>query len=325
MKINNNFDFLRLFLASSVVWHHFLLLTQQSIAFMPFDLIDRESAVKAFFVISGGLIWASGSRTKKAWSYFKKRFFRVYPAYIFILVLSSIVSICLYSAEVNEVFSYLFWNSLFLNFIHPCIDSMFENNVLCAVNGSLWTLKLEVGFYVFVGFCFYIFKKNSFNILVCFTLISVIFNFIFSFFIPDLINEVYFNQLPFMFFYFGFGAIIFPIYREISIKNNTLFFIGISCLYFYSDLFYPLFIVSFVYYFAYGLPFKIELSKVGDLSYGAYIFHFPLIQLFIALNIFTGNKYLDIFIIFGAVYMFSFFSWRVLEKPFIQYTHRVKT
>ena len=321
---NNNFDFLRLFLASSVVWHHFLILTEQSIAFMPFDIIDRELAVKAFFVISGGLIWASAARTDDFITYFKKRFFRVYPAYIFVLILFSIISVLLFSTKAGEVFSYLFWNSLFLNFIHPCLGSMFENNVMCAVNGSLWTLKLEVGFYFFVGFCFYVFKKNALNILVSFTLISLFLNLLFIVLLPGLINSVYLHQLPLMFFYFGFGALLFSFYNALSVKNNNLIFIGVAVLYFLSDLFYSFFVVTFVYYFAYGLPLKINLSKLGDLSYGIYIFHFPLIQLFIALNIFTGNKYLDVFIIFIVVYTFSYLSWRFLEKPFIQFTHRIK-
>jgi peptidoglycan/LPS O-acetylase OafA/YrhL len=302
-----------------------LLLTQQSIAFIPFDIIDREIAVKAFFVISGGLIWTSASRTEYVLSYFKKRFFRVYPAYIFSLVFFSLISFLIYSSEVSEIFSYLFWNSLFLNFIQPCIGSMFENNLLCAVNGSLWTLKLEVGFYIFVGFCFYVFKRKSLAILIGFTFISVLLSLNFTILNPDAINQVYLNQLPFMFFYFGFGALLFSFYTELSVKNNNFIFFSIAILYFISDLFYPLFIISFVYYIAYGLPFKINLSKLGDLSYGTYIFHFPIIQIFISLNLFVGNKYLDISIIFLLVYIFSFFTWHFLEKPFIQFTHRIKT
>ena len=325
MKINNNFDFLRLFLASSVVWHHFLLLTQQSIAFIPFDIIDRELAVKAFFVISGGLIWASAARTHDVKTYLKKRFFRVYPAYIFVLVLFSIVALCMFSATVSDVFSYLFWNSVFLNFVHPCIGSMFENNVLCAVNGSLWTLKLEVGFYIFVSFCFYVYARKSIEILKSFTLVSVLLSFIFTILFPGFINDTYLNQLPFMFFYFGFGALLFSFYKELSVKNNTLIFMSAAVLYYLSETFYPLFVITFVYYFAYGLPFKIDLSRLGDLSYGTYIFHFPLIQLFIALNMLTGDKYLDVSIIFILVYTFSFLSWRFLEKPFIQFTHRIKS
>lgn len=302
-----------------------MLLTQQSIAFIPFDIIDREIAVKAFFVISGGLIWTSASRTEYVLSYFKKRFFRVYPAYIFSLVFFSLISFFIYSSEVSEIFSYFFWNSLFLNFIQPCIGSMFENNLLCAVNGSLWTLKLEVGFYIFVGFCFYVFKRKSLAILIGFTFISVLLSLNFTILNPDAINQVYLNQLPFMFFYFGFGALLFSFYTELSVKNNNFIFFSIAILYFISDLFYPLFIISFVYYIAYGLPFKINLSKLGDLSYGTYIFHFPIIQIFISLNLFVGNKYLDISIIFLLVYIFSFFTWHFLEKPFIQFTHRIKT
>jgi peptidoglycan/LPS O-acetylase OafA/YrhL len=319
---NNNFDFLRLFLASSVVWHHFLLLTQQTITFFPFDIIDRELAVKAFFVISGALIWASANRTEEAFTYVKKRFFRVYPAYIFVLLISAIVSFLHFSAGVNEILSYLFWNSLFLNFVQPCIGEMFGNNLICAVNGSLWTLKLEVGFYIFVGLCVFAFKKRAISILVVFTLVSILLSLIFTYVMSDLIPKVYLHQLPFMFFYFGLGALLFPFYRDASLNVNNFIFIVASILYYVSELFYPVFVISFVYFIAYGLPFKIELSKIGDLSYGAYIFHFPIIQLFIALNIFTGDKHLDVAVVFIIVYVFSYFSWHIVEKPSIKLSHR---
>tara|TARA_R110000744_G_scaffold22045_3_gene56621 strand:- start:1799 stop:2773 length:975 start_codon:yes stop_codon:yes gene_type:complete len=319
---NNNFDFLRLFLASSVVWHHFLLLTQQTITFFPFDIIDRELAVKAFFVISGALIWVSANRTEEALTYVKKRFFRVYPAYIFVLLISATVSFFLFSAGINEILSYLFWNSLFLNFVQPCIGSMFENNVICAVNGSLWTLKLEVGFYIFVGLCVFALKKRAISILVVFTLVSILLSLIFTYVTPDLIPKEYLHQLPFMFFYFGLGALLFPFYRDATLNVNNFIFLAASILYYISELFYPVFVISFVYFIAYGLPFKIELSKIGDLSYGAYIFHFPIIQLFIAFNIFTGDKHLDVVVLFIIVYVFSYFSWHILEKPFIKLSHR---
>lgn len=321
---NNNFDILRLFLASSVVWHHFLLLTQTNISFFLFDVVDREVAVKAFFVISGALIWASGERTQKLWLFVKKRAFRVYPAYILVLLISVLWAFIVYEADFTAIFSYFFWNSLFLNFINPCIENVFQDNVICAVNGSLWTLKLEVGFYAFVGFCFYGFKNYRKQILVLFTILSIAINIIATYVYKDVVPQVYINQLPFLFFYFGIGALVFTKYKEISQVNNTLLFAFASFLYLLNEIFYPLFVITLVFYIGFGLPFKINLVRIGDLSYGSYIYHFPIIQILVASESLSGNKYFDIASVFGLVYICSLISWKIVEKPFLNFSHRGK-
>lgn len=46
-----------------------------------------------------------------------------------------------------EVFKYVAANLVFLNFTHPNLPGLFESNSLQAINGALWTLKIEVMFY----------------------------------------------------------------------------------------------------------------------------------------------------------------------------------
>ncbi|WP_394193703.1 acyltransferase family protein [Pseudoalteromonas atlantica] len=319
MKDYNNFDFLRLFLALSVVWHHFMFLTGQKADFLPFDIIDSETAVQSFFVISGALIWTSAKRTEKFAVFIRKRFFRVYPAYLLVLLVSSFAAIALYSANPLDIAQYLIWNGVFLNFMHPCIDDVFTSNMICAINGSLWTLKLEVGYYIFVAFCFYFLKNYSVKILICVTLLSISLNYLSIVVFPEYINPVLLHQLPWMFFYFGLGALLFSFYSKITIKTNTFLFLMSCMAYFLTDLFYPLFVITFVFYIAYGLPFRINLNRLGDLSYGVYLFHFPLIQYFVALELFSGYKYLDIATIFMVVSILAYLSWHFFEKPLLNF------
>lgn len=40
---------------------------------------------------------------------------------------------------------YIFWNTLMLNFMCPILPGVFNGN---PVNGALWTIKVEIGFYL---------------------------------------------------------------------------------------------------------------------------------------------------------------------------------
>lgn len=57
------------------------------------------------------------------------------------------------------VLKYIAANLVFLNFLHSNLLGIFENNTLQAVNGALWTLKIEVMFYLFVLIAVMAFRK----------------------------------------------------------------------------------------------------------------------------------------------------------------------
>jgi peptidoglycan/LPS O-acetylase OafA/YrhL len=325
----NNFDFLRHFLAFSVVWHHFIVLTGISYSFFVFDLINSNIAVKAFFVISGLLIWISANNTNTITAYTLKRLFRLYPALIFILFTSSVLTLVVYEQPFTEILQYFSWNSIFLNFMHPCIGNVFDSNELCAVNGALWTLKLEVSYYFFIGITVFFMKTYAYKLVVIFTIISVLIETCLLF-IPYL-NESYAlllsNQIPFKFYYFGLGVIINNYHKSISTLNFLLaFFLGLVGWFGFNIEFFflPLFVVSFVFLIAFRTPI-INMSRFGDLSYGLYIFHFPLIQLFVYNDWLSGRFYIDFFIIISILLILSRISWLHIESKSISYGKQLIT
>jgi peptidoglycan/LPS O-acetylase OafA/YrhL len=320
MKINN-FDFLRHFLAFSVVWHHFNILSRYDSSFIFLDIINSDIAVKAFFVISGLLIWVSATRTTNWHSYFIKRFLRLYPALILILVIVSAVTLFEFQQSTTDVVKYFAWNSIFLSFMNPCIGDVFDSNVLCAVNGSLWTLKLEVAYYVFVGVTVYKFKKYAYKLIVIFTVLSFLLE-SFLYFLPvsyTEITQLLHNQIPFKFYYFGMGVIFYNYYKKVSTaKLFCLLVIGFIGWYLLKIdfIFLPLFVLSFVYIVAFKLP-AFNFSKFGDLSYGMYIFHFPLIQMFVYKGWFVNVFYIDFLMIMFFLLLMSKLSWDFIENKSI--------
>ena len=154
MNNKNCFDFLRFFFAANILLAHLCQLSQsKSLEFLS-NFSNSNIAVKGFFIISGFLVAKSYTNTPSLKEYFIKRAKRILPAYIAVLLLAATVfaffssySFSEYVTDLN-VYKYLGWNSIFLNFMHPCLPGLFENNLMCAVNGALWTLKVEEGFYI---------------------------------------------------------------------------------------------------------------------------------------------------------------------------------
>jgi peptidoglycan/LPS O-acetylase OafA/YrhL len=166
-------------------------------------------AVKSFFVISGLLIWISAFNTNTWKAYLIKRAFRIYPALIFILLISSLIFLIYYKLSVFDIIRHFSWNSIFLSFMGKSVGDVFETNVLCAVDGSLSTLKLEVSYCVFVGVVLYCFDKRAYSLIVGFTVLSYLLESGFLL-MPNSYSsyvKLVDNQIPFKFYYFGFGVV----------------------------------------------------------------------------------------------------------------------
>jgi peptidoglycan/LPS O-acetylase OafA/YrhL len=74
----------------------------------------------------------------------------------------------------------------------------------------------------------------------------------------------------------------------------------------------------FVAYLAVGARYVGNFGRYGDLSYGVYIIHFPVLQTLIALGVFQGNAYLAVALAAMIVLAGAFASWHLVEKPFLR-------
>jgi len=152
----NNFDFLRFLAASLVVFTHSYALvgkTGNEPFFKVTGFLLSHYAVAAFFVISGFLVTQSFERSSRVTDFVWSRFLRIWPglcgAVLFAILcigpLNTAMSISDYFKN-SGTWDYL--QNLYLHLVF-FLPGVFETNPFKgAVNGSLWTIPIEVGMYL---------------------------------------------------------------------------------------------------------------------------------------------------------------------------------
>ena len=335
---NNNFDFLRLLFAMIVCLSHCQNLTgmEELRFYLPF--LSAEIAVKSFFVISGFLIFMSYERSTSLKSYAIKRLRRIYPAYFTIIVSCAILFAGISSLSISDYLSadllkYLAANLSFGNFLQHSLPGVFESNPLNAVNGALWTLKIEVMFYVTVPIIVYLSTRiGRLPCLLIFYLLSSLFAYG-CMKLGEHTGAAYWDQigrqLPGQLSFFIAGGLIYY-YRDhfkqhIKIYGGlAMLYVGARCFTGSLPLLEPAAIAILVSFF--GLFFYMgRFGKYGDFSYGAYIVHFPLIQTFIHLGWLQSSPYLFVTSIAALTLILGAIMWHLIEKRFLLRTsHYVK-
>jgi peptidoglycan/LPS O-acetylase OafA/YrhL len=148
----NNFDCTRLLAAAAVIYGHaHPLAASADPAF--FGNAVQAFAVKVFFTISGYLIAASWLADPDPARYLFRRALRIFPALIAICLLTILVLGPLTtSLTPGEYFtSTITWDYLRNVLLYPVynLPGVFEANTYpAAVNGSLWSLSVEFAMYI---------------------------------------------------------------------------------------------------------------------------------------------------------------------------------
>lgn len=312
----NNFDIVRLTLACMVAVSHLSGLSQvPALARIP-DIVSARVAVEGFFAISGFLIVASYERCSSLKEYTANRAWRILPGYWFATI------VCLMIAIFSRHFhfwKFLFWNLLFANFMHSTIQGLFdENQFTNAVNGALWTIKIEIMFYCVVPMIVWCYRKwNRDAVLVTLCLLSWIFRMVFKETKAGL-------QLPGQLSYFIVGALIF--YHLPWFKRNGVWLMVAAAALHGVHLWTGWFVLRSVSVpmLTLGacqlLPHIEGPTRWGDFSYGTYLLHFPIIQGLVALHAFRFGTAAGLCIVFSTIAAAVAFSWFVVERPSLQHS-----
>jgi peptidoglycan/LPS O-acetylase OafA/YrhL len=321
----NNFDIIRLILAFIVFFVHSYDLSHSNDLESLTYFLSSKVAVESFFVISGFLIIMSYERSKTLSSYARKRIRRIYPAYMaslfFFAILLPIIECTSYGVYTSlSYMKYLAVNAVFLNFITPSIPGVFENNLIPAVNGAMWTIKIEVMFYVCVPVVAWLCKRSRPALIL---LLLYIIGFSYSVLMKNLNwthAAILAKQLPGQLQFFASGMALYYFYDKIMASGRLclgVVILGFSLHYTgVSDILYPASLALVLCFFAFCLP-AINLSKIGDLSYGVYIVHFPILQALISLGMFRYSGWGGLLVAIVLVIFGGYLMWHLVEKRFL--------
>jgi peptidoglycan/LPS O-acetylase OafA/YrhL len=327
---DNNFDALRLAFASMVALFHLGVLSQvPSLAWT--SHLSAAFAVQAFFFISGFLVTMSFETSSSLRSYASKRLRRIAPAYVAVVVGAGLALSFISSYPLNQYFlqpefwRYLAFNLLLANFSAPTLPGVFQSNFLPAVNGALWTIKIEVAFYAFVPLMVWATRRfGTRRTLLSIFAASMAWKLGFDMLYKITGKDVYFHlamQLPGQFAFFIGGAWAF--YQKSANKGPSgvaaalglvIYAVAHDGLLF--DLCAPIAVTALVYWLATSRTVKLPAtSKYGDISYGIYLFHFPLIQAVTALGLFDRSPALGVTAFITSLVFAAATSWKFLEQP----------
>lgn len=344
LNSNNRFDFIRLIAAWLVLYSHAYIISASKEIELISKILKFDTAgglaVGAFFSISGYLVFISLENSKSLKIFIIKRALRIYPALI-LSVLFSVFIIGLICTEL-PVKDYL-ENRKTLSYIKTItgfnikyeLPGVFENFPEKSINGSLWSIALELRCYLVLVIIYLLPFSMRIKLWTMVMILSSL-----LLFRPieqqgDLsikfIGLAYdFNKFGLM---FTLGCLI------ASYRNHENFkyikFIGLASFFIlmiianleitkftlvvYNYLI-PLIFIWAGLYFTF-LP-KIP-EKLGDISYGLYLFSFPIQQLLVFLEL-SYNVYIFIVLSTMITVVAAVISWRFLEKPFLSLKYKFR-
>jgi peptidoglycan/LPS O-acetylase OafA/YrhL len=328
---NNNFDFLRMVFAVFVMITHSCPLSGAPECDFLCSISDVQIGFSylgliGFFTISGFLISKSILRSKSLINYFWNRILRIYPALIVVLCLTVILAPIIYSNEsVNYLSNRDVWtyipNNLFIYKLQSGIEGVFENNPLKhVINSSLWTLCFEFTLYILAALLF-IFKRSRASIILAiatFIFFSVSDLYFSKYFANELFLKVNSKILIELGVYFIGGSCLALIEFEKYNKKKTVAILSLAILlislYFHKFYYFKHLLIPIIIFLGFSSTKYINdvKNRIGDISYGVYIYGFPVqqtLQHFFKLN----STSLMIYSIFVSL-MFGFLSWHLIEK-----------
>ena len=331
LKKDNNFTLLRLIFASMVVASHILYLPNIAELHSLRKYTAFQFGLQGFFVVSGFLVVFSYDRNKGLGDYFAKRFKRILPAYFFVVASCAIGLQLLSKLTPIEYFSslqfwkYLIFNMCFMNFAAPSLPGVFEDNMMKAVNGSLWTIKIELAFYFAVPILMTLSNKfGARRVFLISYAASFMWTTVFETLHESTGNPIFHTlavQAPGQFTYFLGGAAAYLYLKSGRTSPNfiiaaTALFVYVMSSGFIFDLLAPIAITTLTCYAAYRLKPLSTLNEMGDYSYGIYIYHWPVIQIAVAIGLFRFNPTAAIFLCVITVFLLAILSWKYVERPF---------
>ncbi len=266
--------------------------------------------------------------------YLEARALRIYPALwanllLLVLVLGPLVS----TLDLPDYFShrrtwaYLQHNLwLFPDIMHR-LPGVFADNPRPGVNGSLWTLPVEVRMYLVVavlGVTRVLSHRHIFNAVAALIVL-------FYALAPDHFFLLHHTRQERLGLYFLLGAVFYMNAGQLPINIGGLALLSAALGAFYLggvrntffDVTYAVWFSYLILYIAFHKGLKLpDLGKRGDFSYGLYLYAFPVTQTWILL-LGPDNPWLILALVSMVTLLLAMLSWFAVEKPALAFKGRL--
>ena len=331
----NNFDLLRFIFASAVIYSHSYFLLHQPGDFVEWwthkQSFTGELAVDGFFAISGYLIAISWLRSRGVVDFLRKRVLRIYPAFIAMTVLCLFVFAPLIVSSFGPFLQQQSWPSVIKHMLtlqgpSPAGFTVPKSFDHVALNGSMWTIRIEFECYLLtllLGLCG-VLRRPKLLLALFLALWLLQSALALGFAPPELLYKVVprsaFMAHPRLVSYYMAGtlgaawsALVRPRWWAALAAFAALALTGwlggfavvapiaFSCL-----------------VFAAAFPGKPDFSRFasrGDMSYGIYLYAWPLQQLFVSHWAESLSPTGLTAIVFACTVVLAALSWRLVERP----------
>ncbi len=342
-KRQNNFTFIRLAACLLVVLTHSYGIIEEDT-----DPVYRFTAgaftgsylgLSAFFFLSGLLVSQSLYSSPSLVNFLWRRVIRVYPAAIFsILFCAFIVGPLLTTYPLKDYFSspvfYRYLATCFLIKVYYPLPGVFEHSLIShSVNASLWSISLELKLYACLFLSRLVKIPNTRHLVLLPIIISLVCGYFFYRESGQILTDITGHPITLYVYttyatYFLIGVLCYSFKDKIRIAIYwipILIMLFIAIVYFHiSYLSYFIFIPALIIYVsANGTRWLKKITPPIDLSYGIYVFAFPVEQ--IVVNYLHPAKSVWLFVLTVlCVLPFALFSWYVVERNALSLKNRIK-
>lgn len=340
---HNNFNLLRLIAAFLVIFSHsYAFLVEPKADFLTRltnSLIPTLSVLGLyfFFIISGFLVANSFKNSKGVSSFLWKRCLRIFPGlFVCLMVTVFIFGPLTTILPLNEYFGHpdtyeYLWKGIGLYNIEDHLPGVFEYNPLSRpVNGSLWTLRYEFSFYLLLaglGFLFFS-KRSALKLgLVAVSLLGLA-AYVYEYQITGNILGLYlgWHQVGVFGALFFLGALGLELRNHLKFNFVTAFILSIIVFGFLRNteiaFYLKLIVLTYITLWLAIIPLPQKVNdwfNNFDLSYGFYIYAFPIGQALAGQFYGTLNGGSLALLTMLCTLPFALLSWLLVEKPALRF------
>ncbi len=325
---DNNFTLLRLIAAEFVLVSHSYDILEKGLQQPGFfynntHLILSDFGLYIFFTISGYLVTQSLLDSNSLKHYLWKRFLRIIPALFTAICLCIVIGAFL---TVLPIYDYLgntaTWNYLLKNITLVVtqynLPGVFNSLHNSSVNTSIWTILVEVKFYIALMLIANHIVVRKWLYLSMFILFEGlrIFMHVNNLHLSYIDADIYFTYGT----YFFLGSLFYCFKDNIPYKwfyANILMAVALSTVY---TPFEPVTLSLFLAYciIIIGTSKAVINFRGYDVSYGFYLYAFPIQQLLLLHFGYSVNIYFHILLSTVFSLLAGFLSFKFVEQPFLR-------